>query len=112
MPRFRVFVYALLCLTSLHVLVADVGVHEHRLSHAGDAVLSVGADHALAHADAGGERLSQPSHCCQCHGFVSPLAVLPAPPAPAPTLTNTPAPPLPPAPAFGPYRPPIASLTV
>lgn len=103
----------LLCLTSLHVLVADVGVHEHRLSHAGDPVLSIGTDHAHTVAARGAaERLSQPSHCCQCHGFVSPPAVAPAAPAPAPVLANTPAPPLPLAPAFGPYRPPITSLTV
>lgn len=103
MPRFRVLVYLLLSLTSIHVLVADVGVHEHIISHDGDPVLSQ-SEHG--HAAGGATELSP--HCCQCHGFVSPLAVAPAPVpmTPVPSYSGVPA--LPPAPDSQPYRPPIA----
>lgn len=105
MPRLRVLIYLLLSLTSIHVLVADVGVHESLVPHTTDgAMAEVNHSHQLA----GEDSVSVVQHCCQCHGFVSPPTMLavnrPPPPSrgPAPLIT------VPPAPAFDFYRPPIA----
>ncbi len=105
MPRLRVLIYLLLSLTSIHVLVADVGVHESLAPHSSDGPMAeVNHSHQLA----GDDSVSVVQHCCQCHGFVSSLAMLsvnrPLPPSRGPALLIT----VPPAPAFDFYRPPIA----
>lgn len=108
MPRLRVLIYLLLSLTSVHVLVADVGVHESLVPHSSDGPM---AEVNHSHQAAGEEGLSVVQHCCQCHGFVSPPAVLavnrPPPPSrgPAPLLV------VPPAPASDFYRPPISLVS-
>ncbi len=103
MARFRPLIYVLLCLTSLHVLVADVGVHEHMISHQDDGAAFTLADHS--HPDLG-DGVSLLQHCCQCHGFVSPLAALDSAERPFSPQYTAPVPVMPPAPAFGFYRPP------
>lgn len=108
MPRLRVLIYLLLSLTSVHVLVADMGVHENLVPHTSDTSMAqVNHSHQIT----GDQPVSVVQHCCQCHGFVSMPAVVttgrpPSPPhGPAPLIA------VPPAPAFDFYRPPIAFVT-
>lgn len=100
MARMRPLIYLLLCLTSVHVLVADAAMHEHLIGEDGAVAL---ADHSP---QSGGEGISLLQHCCQCQGFVSPLTTLDAarPPLSPQYASSVPA--VPPAPAFGFYRPP------
>jgi hypothetical protein len=102
MPRLRPLIFLLLSLTSVHVLVADAGAHEQRLTGGGE-VLAHSVEHA-GHEAGQGHSLLQ--HCCQCHGFVAPLATLVPARRPAAASRVSPAPAMPPAPAFGFYRPP------
>ncbi len=108
MPRLRALIYLLLSLTSVHVLVADVGVHESLAPHTSDSSMAQ-VNHS--HQVTGDQTVSVVQHCCQCHGFVSMPAVVSAGRPPLPPRGSAPLVVMPQAPAFDFYRPPIALVT-